>query len=145
MRVARRRTKRSWRTRANGLNSGQDKKCPGSSNIRPEQRQILGRVSDGGRPRRSRDARLNSRSDKERDEEGRARSQARGRSKTGGERRRRNRGARQTILQIRKEGLLNRTEDRALKEGGRSREANLDQKAEGSLGRGEERGRPART
>src|SRR5580692_12663520 len=77
MRVARRRTKRSWRTRANGLNSGQDKKCPGSSNIRPEQRQILGRVSDGGRPRRSRDARLNSRSDKERDEEGRARSQAR--------------------------------------------------------------------
>src|SRR3984885_5664082 len=82
MRVARRRTKRSWRTGANGLNSGQDKKCPGSSNIRPEQRQILGRESDGGRPRRSRDARLNSRSDKERDEEGRARSQARGRSKT---------------------------------------------------------------
>src|SRR5580693_2621360 len=110
MRVARRRTKRSWRTRANGLNSGQDKKCPGSSNIRPEQRQILGRVSDGGRPRRSRDARLNSRSDKERDEEGI-------------ERRRRNRGARQTILQIRKEGLLNRTENRALKEGRRSREA----------------------
>src|ERR1700729_3208476 len=70
MRVARRRTKRSWRTR-----TGQE--CPGSSNIRPEQRQILGRVSDGGRPRRSRDARLNSRSDKERDEEGRARSQAR--------------------------------------------------------------------
>src|ERR1700727_1308331 len=77
MRVARRRTKRSWRTRANGLNSGQDKKCPGSSNIRPEQRQILGRVSDGGRPRRSRDARVNSRSEQERDEEGRARSQVR--------------------------------------------------------------------
>src|SRR5580693_51697 len=87
MRVARRRTKRSWRTRAHGLNSGQDKKCPGSSNIRPEQRQILGR--------------LNSRSDKERDEEGRARSQAREEGARQAEKEEET-GARQTILQIRK-------------------------------------------
>src|ERR1700722_2185875 len=76
MRVARDRTKRSWRTRARGLNSRQDKKCAGSS-IRAEQRHTRGRVSDGGRPRRSRNARQNSRSDKEREGEGRARSQAR--------------------------------------------------------------------
>src|ERR1700722_16543303 len=76
MRVARDRTKRSWRTRARGLNSRQDKKCAGSS-IRAEQRHTRGRVSDGGRPRRSRDARQNSRSDKEREGEGRARSEAR--------------------------------------------------------------------
>src|SRR3984957_20629826 len=110
MRVARRRTKRSWRTRANGLNSGQDKKCPGSSNIRPEQRLILGRVSDGGRPRRSRDARLNSRSDKERDEEGRARSQAREQGARQAEKEEEE--TRQTIPSDPKRGLLNRTEDR---------------------------------
>src|ERR1044072_8860809 len=45
--------------------------------ILAEQRHRLGRVSDGGSPRRSRDARLNSQSDRQREGEGSARSQAR--------------------------------------------------------------------
>src|SRR5580692_6204314 len=112
MRVARRRTKRSWRTRANGLNSGQDKKCPGSSNIRPEQRQILGRVSDGGRSRRSRDARLNSRSDKERDEEGELEARYERNEQDRRRKKKKKQGARQTILQIRKEGQRERERER---------------------------------
>src|SRR5579872_3001752 len=104
MRVARRRTKRSWRTRANGLNSEQDKKCPGSSTIRAEQRQMLGNESDGGIPRRSREAKLNSRLDRKREEEGRARSQAREEGVRQAEKEEEETGELQLNLQIRKDG-----------------------------------------
>src|ERR1700679_3210973 len=73
MRVARRRTKRSWRTRANGLNSGQDNKCPGSSNIRPDTRKSIGGWKPQTKPRC--EAELAIRQGKRR--RGRARSQAR--------------------------------------------------------------------
>src|SRR5579872_2824689 len=62
---------------AKGLSSAQDKKCPGSSIILAEQRQTRESESEGAIPRRSRDAKQNSRSEREREGDGTEITQAR--------------------------------------------------------------------